>query len=61
MGIISFDLGNKTYIEVVYQMITQYKGKCFLFASESGGYWHSDGSMAKYSINNNFWGAIIKQ
>ena len=34
--------GIKAYREAADPLITQYKGKYFLFASHSGGYWYSD-------------------
>jgi xylan 1,4-beta-xylosidase len=37
--------GLKAYREAADPMITQYKGKYFLFASHSGGYWYSDNML----------------
>jgi hypothetical protein len=34
--------GLKAFREAADPLITMYKGKYFLFASHSGGYWHSD-------------------
>jgi Beta-xylosidase len=37
--------GLKAYREAADPLITQYKGKYFLFASHSGGYWYSDNML----------------
>lgn len=37
--------GIQAFREAADPLITQYKGKYFLFASHSGGYWHSDNML----------------